>query len=385
MEASVSTATEALRLAPIRDFLDCPGPCITIVLPAYHRGERTGSPATILKGYVQEAARHLTARGYIESAQSTLLQPLERLLEAPELSSGSKSGRVIFCSPSTFQQFDLALPSPPSLKIGGCFAIRLVTAEFECPHMFYILALSKSGVSLIACTGSHAGEVNLPPDVPANCADALALERPDHTLRNRSAVGRSLGSMHAVCFGTGSEREQERAHLADYYRMVDRGLCHHLHGIDVPLLLAGVDEDTVIYKAVSMHSQLVGKTIRGSATAVLKVSELRRKALAILREECIDRHAATLRKAFQETAPSRFSTDLPTILGAAFEGRVDQLYLDESAEQSGICNRGSYRTWGSEDLLNIAAVQTLVHHGKTYGLPTQHMPSGASAAALMRH
>jgi hypothetical protein len=72
------------------------------------------------------------------------------------------------------------------------------------------------------------------------------------------------------------------------------------------------------------------------------------------------------------------------IVKAAFEGRVSELYLNESAEKIDLIERGAYRSWGKEDLLNLAAVQSIVHHGKAVALPAEMMPGRAMAAAIMR-
>jgi hypothetical protein len=83
--------------------------------------------------------------------------------------------------------------------------------------------------------------------------------------------------------------------------------------------------------------------------------------------------------------PSRFSTNIDSVLAAAFEGRVSHLYLQEGVRHPGTCDRGAYHGWGNEDLLNIAAVQTLIHHGSTCELPGGVMPEGAIAAAVLRY
>jgi hypothetical protein len=116
MEASVSTPAEALRFGTIREFLHAPGPCITIVLPSYHPGAATGSPATILKTYVQDATRQLADCKVPIAQQSAMIQPLARLAEDPVLATGSQTGRVIFRSPSIFHQLtSFCRRNPPSM------------------------------------------------------------------------------------------------------------------------------------------------------------------------------------------------------------------------------------------------------------------------------
>ena len=384
METTNSSATELVRLGTIREMLRPPGPCVTIMLPPYHPGEAAATSAALLKTNIQEAARQLAERGLSKSASASLLQPLERLAEDPTLASGSQVGRAIFRSPSVFEQFHLAQPVKASLRVGGSFAIRQLAAELMRPRAFYILALSKEGVSLHRCAGFHAEVVKLPPGIPDTLAEALALEPPDHDLENRSSAGSSVGAMRGVRFGTGSGREQQHAHLGDYYKLVDRGLQEFLREPETPLILAGVDEDTNIYRAGSNYPHLVSKSISGSPDFSREQTELLQDAYSILRTDHLERERTAVITARERTTPSRFSTDLGAILEAAFEGRVGHLYLDEGAERIEVFERGAYRSWGTEDLLNLAAVQTILHHGKTCELPTEMMPDGSIAVGLMR-
>ena len=388
MTATYSSAPEVLRLETIREMLRSPGPCITILQPPFRPGEPAGSPGAVLRSNIQEAARRLArfspGRALPVSEIADLLQPLERLAEDPAFVSGSRWGRAIFRSPKWFHQFHLTQPVPALLHVGGCFAIRPLALEFECPRVFYILALSKMGVSLLRCAGLQAEVAPLPPGVPDTLAAALALEPPDHDLENRSAVGRSTGTMHSIRFGTGSGREQQHGHLADYYKMVDRGL-HELFGeTAVPLILAGVDEETAMYRAVSTYPHLVKNGIQGSTDVLREQAGMLQQSYSMMRTDSLERQAAALIAARERTKPSLFSTDPETILNAAFEGRVSQIYLHEGAEKLGVLEQGAYQSWGQEDLLNVAAVQTTIHQGKSCELPAEMMPDGLLAAALLR-
>src|SRR5712691_1564033 len=99
MIATQPSTPELLQPGAIRETLRSPGPCITILLPPYHPGEPAGSPATILKANIREAAGHFAERKIPKYDGASLLQPLERLAEDPALDSGSHWGRAIFRSP----------------------------------------------------------------------------------------------------------------------------------------------------------------------------------------------------------------------------------------------------------------------------------------------
>ena len=382
--ATDSSIPEVLKLETIREAVRLPGPCITILLPPYHPGDRAGSPATILKSNIQEGARLLAGHAFAKSETANLLQPFEQLADNPTLVSGSHWSRIILRSPGVFNQFYLTQPMQSSLRVAESFTIKTLVREIALPAAFYILALSKTRVSLLRCAGLDVTVAPLPRGIPETLAEALALEPPDHDLENRSSAGSSTGSMRRLRFGAGSEREGERAHLADYYKLVDRAMQELLREPDAAVILAGVEEDMAIYRVVSTCHAVVKEGIPGSPDISREQIKLLQQGYSILRTDRLKYQATGLMAARERTSPSRFSTDPDTILRAAFEGRVGELYLDESAEKIGRYEQSTYRSWGNEDLLNLAAVQTILNHGKTCELPTEMMPNGAVAAGFMR-
>ena len=384
MTNTQSSKTELLRPSAVREILRAPGPCITILLPSYRPGESTGSSAALLKSYIRDASHELSERGFGNSAKTALLEPLEACAEAPALAGGTQWGHAIFRSPNVFERFALTQTVQESLAVGSSFEIRKLAKELARPHSFYILALSKAGVSLMRCAGLHAEVVKLPPGIPDTLAGALALKPPDHDLENRSAAGVSAGAMRGVRFGTGSERETKHAHLADYYRLVDRGLRTAFQQGNDPLILAGVAEDTAIYEDVSCYAGLAKRTIPGSHDFSRDHADILKQAYSILECENDKREHAAMEEALKRATPGHFLTDPEMILRAAFEGRVHQLYINVEAERIGIYQRDTYQSWGNEDLLNLAAVQTMIHRGQYCEIPNDVFPNGGAAIGILR-
>ncbi len=390
MLATGAAAPELIRLANMRDMLRSPGPCVTILFPPYHPGEPTGSPAAILKAYLQEAARQLATRGYSKALSSNLLHPLEELSHDADFAAGWRWSQAIFRSPGVLERLLLAQPVPAFLAVGGSFAIRQLSAELARPRLFYILALAKNHVKLLRCAGLHAELAKLPHGVPETLEEAMQLEPPDHDLENRSPAGVSTGAMHGVRFGTGSGRETRHAHLGDFYKLVDRGLQELLRTVEAPLVLAGVDEDASLYRSVSANPHLLKRSIAGSVDVSEPLTGTLQQAYGLLRADAVERQTAILTASRESATPARFSTDAHAILHAALAGRVAHLFLNEDTTQIDVFERGNYQSWGREDLLNLAAVQTAIHHGKycevpASAMPASPMPDACAAAALMRY
>lgn len=386
MVATHISTPELIRLDAIRELLRTPGPCLTFFLPPYRPGEASPSPAAFLKSKIREAARGLAERGVVNSAARDLLEPLEQLTEDATLARGSRWGRLILRSPGLFEQFFLVHPVTGGFTVGGTFAIRKVAQEFTRPEKFYVLALFKNRVKLLACTGLTVEEAKLPPQVPATLADALQFEAPDHDLENRAPVGSSpAGVIRNVRFGTGSGHEREQNHLADYYKIVDRGLHEFVLEPNTPLILAGVSEDVALYSSAATYRKPVKGEIAGSLDfSQTGYDELLGQGYRILREAETEREMAAVHASLERRTPARFSTHLDKILHAAFEGRIGDLYVSREAVRVDVYERGKYYSWGAEDLINLAMTRTLLNRGKTFEVPAEALPEGAVAAAIMR-
>ena len=381
-------ALERLQVENIGKLAASAAPCITIVLPPYRPGEQSKPMADMLRTYCQDAQRQLEARQIAPRDVAGLIEPLLELTKAPEFQSGSRWGRAIFRSPEVFTFLEGLEMVKPGVTVGGCFQIRPVLSNLQLPAEFFVLRLSQKSVELWRWTGLQAQKVELPKGVPRTLDEATAFKPPDHDLENRSTAGSSTGSMRGVRFGTGSGRETAHTYVADFFKAVDRGLHELVHAGDVPLVLAGVDEDTTLYRSISGYRMLLKESIAGSANSPLPEDELMSRAHAIVRSDTAERAASSLNSLKERMAPARFSTELNTILPASVEGRVGWLYLNADARMMGAFDgvrRGGRSNWGEEDLLNLAAIETLDHKGLAFSLAAGKMPDGAAVVAVFRY
>ena len=388
MTETKMTEVTPLRLDNVHELVSSAGPCVTLLLPAYRPGEQARSMAAIIKTGLQEAGRQLRVRHIPESVIVDLLAPLEQLTQEEEFLAGTHCGVAIFRSPQVLRQFELIGPVNQSLTVGACFQIRPLLGELHLPPEFYVLKLSKKRIALLRCAHLRAVRVVLPNSIPETLDDFLELKAPDHDLMNRSPSGPSTGQMRGVSFGTGSGRETQHTHLADFYKAVDRGVNEFLRMHRAPLVLAGVEEDAATYRNINTYAQLLDEWVPGSPNEAIPEEKLVKQASAIVQADCTNRAAAELADSKERVSPARFSTNVANILSAAVEGRIHRLYLDANARRTGVfegVRRGGRWNWGEEDLLNTAAVETILQRGLVFALPSSKMPDGVAAAAILRY
>ena len=371
------------------DLIVTRGPCITIVLPPYRPGELGHPAAALLKSHIQEAAKKLASRRIAQPAIEGLLEPLRDLANREESFAGVGRTRILLRSHGVFHQFELPVNPEHATQcaVGDCFYVRPMLASLALPPRIYLLEVTKKSVALLACGLTDVTRVELPKGTPKTIEDALEFDQPDHDLMNRSSAGPSTGGMQGVQFGTRSDREKQHAHLRDFYRAIDRGIGELLRGGDAPLILAGVEEDVALYRAVNTYPHVLEQGIPGSLGPAISHPQVVRQSHEIVLFDLERRAALELAESKERLAPARFSSDLNAILRAAVAGRVSDLYLDENAERIGTFDGKAYggtTNWHDEDLLNVAAVETLLHGGAVYSLAS-HQMAGASAAASFRY
>jgi hypothetical protein len=91
-------------------------------------------------------------------------------------------------------------------------------------------------------------------------------------------------------------------------------------------------------------------------------------------------------------ATERASNDVREVISAAYDGRIESLFVTSDQEQWGTFDPDT-RTmhvhrvakFRDEDLLDLAATQTLLHGGSVYAVEREHMPDTALIAAVFRH
>lgn len=374
----------------LTELVQATGPCVTLFLPPYRPGESAEAPATLLKTHIHAAAKKLASRRISAPLIGELLEPLDRLSQDEGALGGSGCTRAIFRSQAIFRQFELhaAGSSEQDCTVGDCFFIRAMLLSLALPATVYVLEVTKKSVSLLACGFTKITRIQLPRGTPQTLDEAMGFDPPDHDLMNRSAAGPSIGTMRGVQFGTGSGRETQHSYLHDFYRTVDRGVNELLRSTQAPLILCGVDQDTTIYRSISACPSLLKQGIHGSPGAALSDAHMLRQVHDSVRFDVERRRALQMVVAKERLGPGRFSTDIDVIIRAAVEGRVSDVYLDENGRRMGtFAGRvfGGSTNWHDEDLLNVAAVETLRRSGAVYALPTHLMPGGSVAAAAFRY
>jgi hypothetical protein len=191
-------------------------------------------------------------------------------------------------------------------------------------------------------------------------------------------------------FGTGSEREHKDEYLTHFFGQINHGVNETLRGKSEPLVLAAVEYEIALYQNVNTYPHLAKETVHGAPNS-LKAGEMHARALdAMMR--CYDMKVDSALAEYNHKAGGGASNRLKEVITAAHDGRVLTLLVSESLATTGTFDETTHTVKGratgtpeDEDLINDAAVQTILHAGQIFVVPNGKMPNGAPLAAIYRY
>jgi len=373
------------------------GNCISIYLTG-HVGEwASGAQQNKikLKNLVRDARSQLVARNVAEEQIEALMAPIVNLLDEDMFWQEQSPQLVIFSAPNMFQTYrlPLALPMAEGAVVSNHFSVNPLL-EFLHDQTFFILALSKTQVKLYKVMHQTGTEVPLPAGVPHNLSEIVKYdqhENQEHFMSARPERGDArTGTAYDSVYHGGEEEEsndQER-----FYLQVNKGLQEILNSARVPLILAGLDYLLPIYRKVNSYEFLMDEAIKGNAE-IMSLQELHDSAWQIAEQHFAQMQAHAIDVYNELSAKNLASNNLAEIVSAAFQSRIDTLYLMRGMKQWGSYDAGSDKVTISgstpqqakdEDLLELLARTTIERGGAVYLLDNEQMPDGAAAAAIFR-
>lgn len=365
------------------------GPCVSVYLPT-HAGSENGQQDPVrLKNLLQRAEQQLVEQGVRPAAARRMLQAARDVPADAGFWEGRGRGLALFITPADLARYRLPQSVRESVQVGKRYHLKPLLAMYNAAERFFVLSLSQQRARL--WRGARDGLQELAVEgLPAGIKEALNYTVVGRGTAAHPATPGGLGKQGAVFHAQGNQAETHKEDLAAYFRLIDLALQSVLRDQRSPLLLAGVAYLLPIYREVSSYPCLAAPELAGnhdhlSAHQLFqRVWPLVEPLFAQTRLEATQRHA-------QLVGTPRTSRDIRQILPAANAGRVDTVFVDREAQQWGTFHpdtgdvelHGDCQA-GDEDLLDLAAVETLAHRGTVYAVATDQVPGGTPVAAMFR-
>jgi len=365
-----------------------PGPCVSLFAPTHRAGGETQQDPIRFKNLLKGAEDRLAASGLRSPEVRALLEPARALLADALFWQHQREGLAVFLAPGWSCHYRLPLAVPELVVVAERFHVKPLLALYAGDGPFYVLALSQNQVRLLAGT-RHSVEAVPLEGVPASLADALQREEAERGLQFHTRTPAGKGERAAIFHGHGDEEAKDR--LLRYFRQVDRGLGDLLRGEPAPLVLAAVEYLMPIYREANTFPHLLPEGIPGNPEG-LAADELHRRAWAIVEPRLRTAERAAAARYRQLRGTGRTANDVEGAVVAASQGRVDTLFVPIGRQVWGRVDPETATVHmreapepGDEDLLDLAAVHTLVHGGTVYPVEPGAGPDDAPLAAILRY
>jgi hypothetical protein len=365
---------------------------VSIFMPTHRAGPETQQDPICLKNLLVLARERLQAVGLRLPEAEARLEPVSRLLQDSPFWRHQGDGLAVFVSGELFRHYRLPLSVEEQVVVAKGFHVKPLLPLLSGDGRFYLLALSQDEVRLFQGTRYRIAEIDLE-EAPASKAEALRYDDPERRLQFHTASGPSggEGSRPAMFHGHGAPSQDQKDGILRYFHKLDTGLQAVLAGEQAPMVLAGVDYLLPLYRRASSYPNLLEEGITGSPEN-LDAGELHQKAWPLVQPHFQEERASAARRLAQSAGGTGMSDRTVEIVPAAFQGRVDTLFVALDVEQWGTFEPGTHQLSlhdtpqpGDSDLADLAAVQTLIHGGAVYALKLEEMPVDASAVALFRY
>lgn len=379
----------------IRQLIDDRGSSrVSIFLPTHERGSETQQDPIRLSNLLDEAERSLKGSGSGREA-GDLLKPARDLLKDDDFWLHQGLGLALFLAPDGLRMFRLPIELREKVVVSDRFHVKPLLPLLTGDGRFHVLALSQGRVRLLEASRDACRELDLH-DVPASLRDVVGYDWEERSLQFHSAAAGARvgagGGPGVVFHGHGSAKDDTKPELRKYVHAVDRGVMRLLQDRSRPLVLAAVDYVAAMYRQETKYPNVVEGVVEGNPDR-RSANELRDEAWKLVEPQFqAARDAATSR--YRELGGGKTghtSDELETVVPAAFAGRVQTLFVARDVEQWGrydpettqLTLHGK-RAADDDDLLDVAAAETLVRDGDIYALDAEDMP-GSAIAAVFRY
>jgi hypothetical protein len=366
------------------------GPRVSIYLPTHRTSPEMEQDPIRFKNLLNRAKRGLVDAGVRSVTAQKWLAPARKLLHDLDFWLHQSDGLAVFVASDGMSVYRLTHHVRELTAVEHQFYLNPLLPLLSSDARFYILALSLNKVRLFEASRDVVREIDLH-DIPESLRDAVGYDWEESTLQFHTGGVRGVGGgRHAMFHGQGAPRDDEKAEIATFLRLVDNGVMILLARERAPLVLAAVDYLIPIYREVSDYPHILGDAIEGNPDR-RTAQELHQHAWLVVqpRLRAQQREAAGCYEALAGTG--RASSDLREVVGAAFDGRVATVFVALGVRRWGTFDPGSRRLIahdlqepGDQDLLDILALQSLVCGADVYAVPSEQVPGGGEVAAVFR-
>ncbi|MDQ3249363.1 MAG: hypothetical protein M3Q45_09165 [Chloroflexota bacterium] len=398
---AVGRQTDIVTRATLRDLLAIENaPAVSIFMPTYDKGIDTLQGPIRLKNLLNEAETQLMALEEQSANTRDLLAPAHALLDDALFWQHQSAGLALFLAADLAEMRILRVPLSLEEQVvtGERLHVKPLLSLLSDDGTFYLLTLNQNGVHLYQGSRFTLSEADIPTPSPQTALEEVgndnsAAASPAATGASR---GRSAGEREAMSY-TGSAEGGESL-LKDQtlrsFQHLDDGVRNAIQeGGGAPLVLVGVEYLQGLYRQANEYKFLLETGVEKDPDS-LTLEAMHELAWPLVEPQFMEtrRQALDQYQHLAGTDDGRAAAKIEEIVPAAYFQRIDTLFVAQGLQQWGRFDMEAstvqlHATAESDDeeLLDFAAVHTLLNGGTVYLLDPVEMPDGAPLAAIFRY
>lgn len=363
---------------------------ISIYIPTIRAGRETEQNSIRFKNLLREAENRLIDKGLRTPVVRDLLEPAQKLLEKPGFWQHQSDGLVVFFTQDKFEYFRLPLQFEELVTVSQCFHIKPLFPLFSNDAHFFILALSQNQVRLLEGTKQTVDEIDLE-DLPKSISEAFQYDRLNKHLQFHSSTTSPGTGVRPGGFHGHDPNDKEKSMILKWFQKIDKELPKLLFDQQSPLMLAGVEYLFPLYIQANSYPHLIEKGIPGNPDK-LTPEELHSQAWPIIEPIILEAQEKAISRYHQMISTGQTTNDVQTALLAAYQGRVSELFVALGVQIWGSCELSENsveihknQKSGDKDLLDLAAIHTLLNGGVVHAFDPEKVPDKSPIAAILRY
>ncbi|HTN76743.1 MAG TPA: hypothetical protein VL096_15900 [Pirellulaceae bacterium] len=364
-------------------------PCVSIYLPTHRAGKESLQNRVRFKNLLNDVERQLKLRGLNEVETHAMLKPARLLDARKDYWEQPREGMAAFCSAKGFVNYRLPVAFDECVQISRRPYIKPLLPLATGSGRFHLLVVSEKQVKLFAGNQAELTEVVLPA-LPVDLAATLHYVHSEGQHLVHTGQPAIAGKQGQVFYGQGGA-DRKKTEIESYFREIDRAVAPYLreHGDSLPLVFCGVEFLFPIYREVNTCPQLFDVPVTGNFEHVGS-TQLLAKATEVLAPYWGAQQRRDTERLQDRIGSPLVSADIESLLPAAFSGQIEVIFVASDADFRGTYDVAENRLSSdepmpdAEELLNVAAVETLTHGGRAYAVKGRDLPVGLVAAALYR-
>ncbi len=366
-----------------------PGWAVSLFMPAHRRGRETEQDPIRFKNLLREVEERLGDKNVRRPDVQQMLEPAHRLLEDASFWWHQSDGLAAFITAEEARFYRVPLPFESLIVVANRYHLKPLLPLFTDNGHFYILALSQGEVRLLEGTRNTVDEIDLE-HMPGSLVDALQFERYERQMQFHTGTSAGHGDRAAAFFGH-DPSDEDKTRILRWFRKIDSELSSLLAGERSPLVLAGVEYLLPLYTQANSYAHLLDDGIHGNPEE-LRPEDLHTRAWPIVHPTFVAVQEEAAARYRQLSAAGKTMTGVEETVAAAHHGRVDTLFVALNAQVWGAYDTKTDTVQvrespepGDEDLLDLAAIESLLNGGSVYAVEPEQVPDGGPLAAVLRY